>query len=88
MFLFNKKMPDGIQSEKSWLQEDAWRNNRQYMLHIFINVVHFLIFADKSWFKVTNLFIFPFMCIFKSELAANECYEPSKLIKKLADSSA
>ena len=24
------------------------------MLHIFINIVHFLIFVDKSWFKVTN----------------------------------
>ena len=24
------------------------------MLHIFINIVHFLIFVDKSWFRVTN----------------------------------
>ena len=30
-----------------------------------INIVHFLIFVDKSWFKVANLFIFLFMCIFK-----------------------
>ena len=33
-------------------------------------------------------FIFPFMCIFKSGLAANECYESPKLPKMLADSSA
>ena len=48
--------------------------------HIFINIVYFLIFADKSWFKVTiYLFIFRFMCIFKSKFAANECYKTSKL---------
>ena len=58
------------------------------MLYIFINIVHFLIFVDKSWFKVTYLFIFSLMCIFKSGLAANECYESSKLTKKLVDSSA
>ena len=53
-----------------------------------INIVHFLIFVDKSWFKVANLFIFLFMCIFKWGLAANECYESSKLTKKLVDSFA
>ena len=46
------------EGRESWLQEDAWRKNRQYILHIFINIVHFLIFVDKSWFKVTNLFIY------------------------------
>ena len=73
---------------ESWSQEDTWRKKRQYRLHIFINNVHFLIFVDKSWFKVTNLFIFPVMCFLKSGLAANECYEFSKLTKKLVDSSA
>ena len=73
---------------ESWSQEDAWRKNREYLLHIFINNVHFLIFIDKSSFKVTNLFIFPFMCIFETGLAANKCYESSKLTKKLVDSSA
>ena len=58
------------------------------MLHIFINNVHFLIFIDKSSFKVTNLFIFLFMFIFETGLAANKCYESSKLTKKLVDSSA
>ena len=51
-----------------------------------INIVHFLIFVDKSWFKVTNLFVFLFMCIFKWGLAANKCYESSKLTEKLVDS--
>ena len=85
---FIKKCPYYIQSEESWSQEDAWRKNRQYMLHIFWNIVHFLIFVDKSSFKVTNLIIFPFICSFKSGLAANEYYESSKLTKKLIDSSA
>ena len=76
------------QWRKSWPQEETRRKNRQYVLHVFINFVHFLIVVDKSWFKVTNLFIFPFMFIFKSGLTANECYESSKLTKKLVDSSA
>ena len=61
---------------------------RRRMKKKSINIVHFLIFVDKFWFKVTNLFVFLFMCIFKWGLAANECYESSKLTKKLVDSSA
>ena len=38
--------------------------------------------------KQIYLFIFPFMYIFKSGLAANECYQSLKLTKKLVDSSA
>ena len=76
--LFNKKMP-GWYSEwrVSWLQEDACGKKGQYTLYIFTNVVHFLIFAQKSWFKATNLF--RFMCIFQSGFAANGCFECSKL---------
>ena len=50
------------------------------MLHIFINIVHFLIFADinPDSRRQIYLFIITFMCIFKSELAANEFYETSK----------
>ena len=75
---------------ESWSQEDAWRKNRQYMLHIFINIVHFLIFVDinPDSRRQIYLFIITFMCIFKSELAANEFYETSKWTKKLVDSSA
>ena len=73
---------------ESWLQEGVWRKNRQHMLHIFINIVDFLIFVKKSWLKVTNLFIYLFMRIFESGLAANEFYESSNLTKKLVDSSA
>ena len=68
---------------ESWSQEDAWRKNWQYVLHVFINIVHFLIFVDKFWFKVTNFFIFPPIGIFKSGFAANKCYESSRLTKKL-----
>ena len=74
---------------ESWLQGNAWRENWQNILNTFINIVDFLIFVDKSWFKVTNyLFIFSFMCIFKPGLAVNECYEYSKLTKNFIDSSA
>ena len=87
--LFNKRMREWYwEWRESWSQEDTWRKNRQYMLEISINIVHFLIFADKSWLKVTNLFIFTFVSIFKSGLAVNECYEPSKLTKELVDSSS
>ena len=82
-----KRCPDDIRVKReSWLQEGVWRKNRQHMLHIFINIVDFLIFVNKSWLKVTSLFIYLFMCIFESGLAANECYESSNLTKKLVDS--
>ena len=82
-----KKCLDDIQSEqRAYWQDNAWRKNQQCMLHIFINIVHLLIFVDKCWFKVTNLlFIILFMCIFKSGLAANECHESSKSTTKLVD---
>ena len=75
-----KKCPDDIQNEErvSWSQKDAWRKNRQFMLHIFINILQFLIFVDKSWFKVRNLFIYLSIHVyFKVRLPANECYESS-----------
>ena len=80
--LFNKKMP-GWYSEwrVSWSQDNACGKNGQHTLHIFINIVHFLIFADKSWFKAANLS--RFMCIFKSGFAANRCFESSKLTIKV-----
>ena len=39
-------------------QEEAWRKNQQYVLHIFISIVHFLMSVDKWWFKVRNLLIY------------------------------
>ena len=89
-YLIKKKMPGWYSKwRERWWQEDAWRMNGQFILHSFINIVHFSIFVDKSWFKVINLFI----CIsihayFQSGLTANKCCESSKLTKKLVDSAA
>ena len=71
---------DSPQREReSWSQKDAWRKNRQFMLHIFINILQFLIFVDKSWFSARNLFIYLSIHVyFKVRLPANECYESSK----------
>ena len=65
---------------ESWSQEGEWRKNPQNMLHIFINIVQFLITVDKCWSKVTICFLY--LCILKSGFAANECYESSKLTIK------
>ena len=84
--LFDQNVP-GWYSE--WREEDAWRKDQQFMLHSFINILHFLIFVDKSWFKVTNLFIYLSIYVyFKSGLPRKKCYESSKLTKNLLDSSA
>ena len=75
-----KKCPDYIQSEKRADRKKTNGERTDNIYYISINIVHFLIFADKSWFKVKYLFyfIFWFMSIFKSGFTANEFYETSK----------
>ena len=49
MLLFDKKKcPDDIQSEERADRKKTHKERTDNMLHICINIVHFLIFVDKS----------------------------------------
>ena len=43
-----KKFPDEIQSEEKADRKKTYAERTDYVSHIFINFVYFLIFADKS----------------------------------------
>ena len=55
---FKKKFPNEIQSEEKADRKKTYAERTDYVSHIFINFVYFLIFADKSWFIVKSLFIY------------------------------
>ena len=90
ILLFNKKNARMIFSVKRELVARR-RMKKQPTIYVTYFYKYCALLDICRWILVQGnkiyLFIFPFMCISKSGLAANECYETSKLTRKLVDSS-